>query len=46
MERLLEQLSFAAGSGEEIDTVAIDAAYVDTYLGELIKDEDLTRYIL
>ena len=46
MERLLEQLSFAAGSGAEIDTVAIDAAYVDTYLGELIKDEDLTRYIL
>ncbi len=45
IERLLEQVSFLAGSGE-INTVAIDAAYVDTYLGELIKDEDLARYIL
>lgn len=45
IERLLEQVSFMAGSGE-IETVEIDAAYVDTHLGELIKDEDLARYIL
>jgi ATP-dependent protease HslVU (ClpYQ) ATPase subunit len=24
----------------------VDAEYVDKYLGELVKDEDLTRYIL
>jgi ATP-dependent HslUV protease ATP-binding subunit HslU len=45
MERLLETVSFEAPdrSGEG---VAVDGAYVDAHLGELIKDEDLTRYIL
>ncbi len=45
LERLLEGLSAEAAdrSGE---TVAVDAAYVDQALGELAKDEDLTRYIL
>lgn len=45
MERLLEVISFDATekSGE---SVHIDAKYVDKYLGQLIKDEDLTRYIL
>jgi len=45
LERLLETLSFEAAdkSGAEI---AIDAQYVDQHLGELVKDEDLTRYIL
>ena len=45
MERLLETVSFEAPdrAGEG---VAVDGAYVDTHLGELIKDEDLTRYIL
>ena len=27
-------------------SVSIDEQYVDAHLGELIKDEDLTRYIL
>ena len=27
-------------------SVTIDAEYVDKHLGELVKDEDLTRYIL
>ena len=45
LERLLESVSFAAGSGE-IQAVEVDAAYVDAQLGELMKDEDLTRYIL
>jgi ATP-dependent HslUV protease ATP-binding subunit HslU len=45
MERLLEDISFSAPDiGEK--TIAIDAAYVDKHLGELIKNEDLTRYIL
>jgi ATP-dependent HslUV protease ATP-binding subunit HslU len=45
MERLLEVMSFEAPdrSGE---AVVVDGAYVDAHLGELIKDEDLTRYIL
>jgi len=45
MERLLDEVSFDAPnrSGQ---TVAIDAALVDARLGELAKNEDLSRYIL
>ena len=45
MERLLDDVSFDAAqlSGQ---TVYIDAAYVNTRLGELSQDEDLSRYIL
>nr|WP_315487892.1 ATP-dependent protease ATPase subunit HslU [uncultured Rhodoferax sp.] len=45
MERLLDDVSFDAArlSGQ---TVRIDAAYVNTRLGELSQDEDLSRYIL
>jgi ATP-dependent HslUV protease ATP-binding subunit HslU len=45
LERMLETLSFEAADRNGA-TVTIDAAYVDKYLGELVKDEDLTRYIL
>ncbi len=45
LERLLETLSFEAADRNGA-TITIDAAYVDKYLGELVKDEDLTRYIL
>jgi len=45
LERLLEELSFSAGDGTS-QPVQIDAAYVDKHLGELAKDEDLSRYIL
>ena len=45
LERLLEELSFSAGDGTS-QPVQIDAAYVDQHLGELAKDEDLSRYIL
>ena len=45
MERLLDSLSFdAADRGGE--TIRIDADYVEKALGELAKDEDLSRYIL
>ena len=45
MERLLETLSFEApDQGDK--TIRIDARYVDDHLEDLIKDEDLTRYIL
>jgi len=45
LERLLEVISFEAAdrSGQ---SVTVDAGYVDEHLGELIKDEDLSRYIL
>ena len=45
LERLLETVSYeAADRGGE--TIAIDATYVDGHLGELVQDEDLSRYIL
>jgi ATP-dependent HslUV protease ATP-binding subunit HslU len=45
VERLLENLSFDAPdmSGQE---VVIDAAYVRQMLGDIVKNEDLSRYIL
>jgi ATP-dependent HslUV protease ATP-binding subunit HslU len=45
MERLLDELSFEA-TRLEGEAVTIDAAYVDARLGELSRDEDLSRYIL
>jgi ATP-dependent HslUV protease ATP-binding subunit HslU len=45
LERLLEALSFEAADRSGL-TIVVDAAYVDKHLGELVKDEDLTRYIL
>jgi ATP-dependent HslUV protease ATP-binding subunit HslU len=45
MERLLESVSFdAAEKGGS--SIEIDATYVDEHLGNLAKDEDLSRYIL
>jgi len=45
MERLLDLISFDASdrSGEKL---VVDAAYVDERIGELVQDEDLSRYIL
>jgi ATP-dependent HslUV protease ATP-binding subunit HslU len=45
LERLLEVISFEA-SDRGGQSVVVDAAYVDEHLGELLKDEDLSRYIL
>jgi ATP-dependent HslUV protease ATP-binding subunit HslU len=45
MEHLLEEISFDAPNRAG-QTVAIDAAAVDERLGELAKNEDLSRYIL
>ena len=45
MERLLDEVSFdAPNRGGQ--TVRIDAAAVDARLGDLARDEDLSRYIL
>ncbi|HHW4677945.1 MAG TPA: ATP-dependent protease ATPase subunit HslU [Xylella sp.] len=45
LERLLETLSYEAPDCDG-QQVTIDAAYVDEYLGDLVKDPDLSRYIL
>ncbi len=45
LERLLENISYDAP--DLIDkTIVIDAPYVNQSLAELVKDEDLSRYIL
>jgi len=45
VERLLEEISFAAAD-QSGTSVTVDAEYVDKHLGELAKNEDLSRYIL
>jgi ATP-dependent HslUV protease ATP-binding subunit HslU len=45
LERLLDELSFDA-SDRRGEHVTIDAAYVQRVLAPIIKDEDLSRYIL
>ena len=45
MERLLDEVSFDA-TNLTGQTILVDAAYVDQRLGELSRDEDLSRYIL
>jgi ATP-dependent HslUV protease ATP-binding subunit HslU len=45
LERLLEEVSYEAPdhSGERM---CIDAEYVERKLADVVRDEDLTRYIL
>lgn len=45
MEKVLEEISFDADehSGE---TISIDAKYVDEKLGEVVQNQDLSKYIL
>jgi ATP-dependent HslUV protease ATP-binding subunit HslU len=45
MERLLEEISFDAGSRRG-DRLVIDAAYVEARLADLARNEDLARYVL
>jgi ATP-dependent HslUV protease ATP-binding subunit HslU len=45
LERLLDQVSYEAPD-KGGSSVVVDAAFVDQHLGDLVKDEDLTRYIL
>ena len=49
LERLLEEVSFSAGdlaSAHSEAPIRIDAEYVNSHLGELAQNEDLSRYIL
>jgi len=45
MERLLDEVSFEAPDLIE-KSITIDAAYVDRMLADIVKNEDLSRYIL
>jgi ATP-dependent HslUV protease ATP-binding subunit HslU len=45
MERLLDELSFEAPDRTE-KSVTIDEAYVDRMLADIVRNEDLSRYIL
>jgi ATP-dependent HslUV protease ATP-binding subunit HslU len=44
MERLCEEISFACDENDR--EIVIDVAYVDERLSELVKNEDLSRFIL
>ena len=45
MERLMDKISFDA-SEMDGQTVMIDAAYVTEALGDVVENEDLSRFIL
>jgi ATP-dependent HslUV protease ATP-binding subunit HslU len=45
MERLLETVSFEAADRNGT-AVLVNREYVERNLGELVKDQDLSRYIL
>ena len=45
MERLLDEVSFEAPNLAE-KSITIDAAYVRRMLADIVKNEDLSRYIL
>jgi ATP-dependent HslUV protease ATP-binding subunit HslU len=45
MEKLLDEISFTAPDLAGT-ALTVDAAYVDARLADVVKDEDLSRYIL
>jgi len=45
LERLLDEVSFEASEMRGVE-VAIDAAYVQRVLADIVKNEDLSRYVL
>ena len=45
LEKLLDEISFE-GPDLENKTVTIDDAYVTKMLADIVKNEDLSRYIL
>lgn len=45
LERLLDEISFDAGSTQQTH-YEIDAAFVESKLGSLVQDRDLSRFIL
>jgi ATP-dependent HslUV protease ATP-binding subunit HslU len=45
MEKLLDDVSFQAPEMSE-KSVTIDEAYVDRMLADIVRNEDLSRYVL
>jgi ATP-dependent HslUV protease ATP-binding subunit HslU len=45
MEKLLEEISFE-GPNLKKKSIKVDAAYVRKQLADIVKDQDLSRYIL
>ncbi len=45
MEKLLDEVSFEAPDLQE-KTITIDEAYVDRMLADIVRNEDLSRYVL
>ncbi|MGH9690083.1 MAG: HslU--HslV peptidase ATPase subunit, partial [Candidatus Acidiferrales bacterium] len=45
LEKVLEEISFEAPEMKK-KTVKVDAAYVQKQLADIVKDQDLSRYIL
>ena len=45
LERLLEEVSFQADGSRE-QTLRVDAQFVESQLGEIARDQDLSRYVL
>jgi ATP-dependent HslUV protease ATP-binding subunit HslU len=45
MEKLLEEISFEAEKHSHT-TLQIDAVFVQKKLGDLVQNEDLSRYVL
>ena len=45
MERVLDEISFDAPD-KKGQQITVDAAYVQKMLSEIVKDQDLSRYIL
>ena len=45
LEKVLEEISFEAPEMKK-KTVKVDAAYVQKQLANIVKDHDLSRYIL
>ncbi len=46
MERLLDDISFRSASDGNAESIMVDAAYVNSRLESLVRDQDLSRYIL
>ena len=45
IERILDEISFTA-SDKSGETVTIDSVYIKKHIGELVKDTDLSKFIL
>ena len=45
MEKLLDEVSFEAPDMSDED-ITIDEAYVDRMLADIVRNEDLSRYVL